>query len=61
MSDILEPRVPGLEYKPLEKHMAESKWQFCNCQTCQEKRFKLDSMPGKKIDYSTFRLPGENY
>jgi len=55
------PRVPGLEYKEINEHVAESKWQFCNCQTCQEKRFKLDSMPGPKIDYQTFRLKDERY
>lgn len=54
-------KVLGLEYKPLESHVGESKWQFCNCQTCQEKRFKLDSMPGPKIDYATFRLKDERY
>ena len=51
----------GLEYKPLEPHTAESKWQFCNCQTCQEKRFKLQNMPGAKIDFNTFRLKDEKY
>ena len=55
------PKVEGLDYKPLEPHTAESKWQFCCCQTCQEKRFKLDNMAGPKIDYTTFRLKGENY
>jgi len=54
-------KVLGLEYKPLEQHVGESKWQFCNCQTCQEKRFKLDSMPGPKIDYQVFRLKDERY
>ena len=56
MREYKFPKVRGLEYKELEQHVAESKWQYCNCQTCQEKRFKLDSMPGKKIDYGTFRL-----
>ena len=46
---------------PLEKHVAESKWQFCNCRTCQEKRIKLQSLPGEKIDFSTFRLKDERY
>ena len=55
------PKVQGLEYKPLEPHMAESKWQFCNCQSCQEKRFKFEILPGPKIDFQTFRLAGERY
>ena len=46
---------------PLEKHTAESRWQFCNCETCQRKRVTLDSMPGEKINYATFRHKGENY
>jgi hypothetical protein len=61
MSVYENPRIEGVEYQPLEKHVSESKWQFCNCQTCQEKRFKLDSMPGPKIDYQTFRLKDERY
>ena len=63
---ILDTRVPiiekeHMEYKPIEKHTAESKWQFCNCETCQEKRFKLDNLPGKAINYKTFRLKDEDY
>lgn len=46
---------------PFETHTAESKWQFCKCRSCQDKRFLLDSLPGKPIDYATFRLPGEKY
>jgi hypothetical protein len=46
---------------PLEKHTADSKWQFCNCGTCQRKRLALNALPGKKIDYATFRHVGENY
>jgi hypothetical protein len=46
---------------PLEKHTANSKWQYCNCETCQRKRMFLDSLPGQKIDYNTFRHKGENY
>jgi len=48
-------------YLPKEKHTADSKWQFCNCESCQDKRFLLDSMPGKPIDYATFRLKDERY
>lgn len=55
------PTLPGMEYKPIEEHTADSKWQFCNCQTCQEKRFRLDCMPGPKINYAKFRLKDENY
>jgi len=61
MNVYQNPRVKCLEYRPLEIHIAESRWQFCNCQSCQEKRFKLDSMPGPKIDYGTFRLKDERY
>jgi oligoribonuclease (3'-5' exoribonuclease) len=49
------------EYAPLEKHVAESKWQFCNCQSCQDRRFLLDSLPGTKIDYATYRHKDEKY
>jgi hypothetical protein len=51
-----EPRLPGLE-----KHTAESKWQFCMCGSCREKRRLLDMLPGKAIDYSTFRHKDEKY
>ena len=46
---------------PLEEHTAESKWQYCNCRTCQEKRMKLESMPGAKIDWNKIRLKDERY
>lgn len=49
------------EYKPLEKHTADSKWQFCNCRFCQDKRFILDSLPGTPIDYQTYRRKDEKY
>jgi hypothetical protein len=49
------------DYKPLETHTAESKWQFCNCTTCQDHRFFLDSRSPDPIDYTKFRLKGENY
>ena len=49
------------EYAPLEKHTAESKWQFCNCKTCQDKRRFLDGLPGERIDYATFRHRDEKY
>jgi hypothetical protein len=42
--------------RPFEKHVAESKWQFCNCQTCQDHRFYLQARSEKTIDFSTFRL-----
>lgn len=61
MDEFKFPKVAGLEYKPLEQHVAESVWQRCNCQTCQEKRFLLDCMPGPKIDYSTYRRKDEKY
>jgi len=52
---------PTIEYEPFEPHTADSKWQFCNCQSCQEKRVRLDRMPGPKIDYATFRNKDEKY
>ena len=55
------PKVEGLEYKALEAHTADSKWQFCCCQTCQELRFKLDNMKGPKIDYAKYRHSDERY
>jgi hypothetical protein len=55
------PKVSGLEYKLLEVHVAESVWQRCNCQSCQEKRFRLDLIPGPKLDYATFRNKDEKY
>jgi hypothetical protein len=61
MDEFKFSKVQGLEYKPLEKHVAESVWQRCNCQTCQEKRHRLDLIPGPKIDYATFRNKDERY
>jgi len=52
---------PTIEYKPLEKHTADSKWQFCNCQTCQETRTRLDRQPGPPVNYSTYRRKDERY
>jgi len=46
---------------PKEKHTADSKWQFCNCQSCQEIRMRIDSMPGVKFDYATYRHRDEKY
>lgn len=45
----------GRQYKPFTKHVAESRWQTCNCQSCQDKRITLDAMPGEKIDWSKFQ------
>lgn len=58
--DVLE-KVEQTLPNPLEKHTADSKWQYCNCETCQRKRLTLDALPGKKIDYATFRHVGEKY
>lgn len=52
---------PPEQFEPFEKHVAESKWQFCKCETCQRKRKFLDSLPGDRIDYATFRLKDEKY
>ncbi len=59
--EIGEFRGPTREYKPMEKHTADSKWQFCNCKSCQDKRYFLDSLPGPKIDFATFRHRDEKY
>ena len=62
MNEHLRPEFDKTrEYKPLEKHVAESKWQFCNCLSCQNKRALLDSLPGKAIDYQTYRRKDERY
>ena len=47
--------------EPLEEHAADSKWQYCLCGSCQSKRHLLETLPGVKIDFNTFRLPGERY
>jgi len=44
-------RYPGLEYKEFTEHVAESRWQTCDCQSCQEKRFLLEQLPGEKIKW----------
>ena len=44
---------------PIETHTADSKWQYCNCRTCQRHRAFLDSLPGPKIDYDKLRLKDE--
>ncbi len=46
------------EFKPLEEHRAESRWQFCNCRSCQEYRFLIESQPGSPIDFKTYRKEG---
>jgi len=58
---IQEMKTVEREYKQLEKHTADSKWQFCNCRSCQDKRFLLDSLPGKPINYKTYRRKDEDY
>lgn len=47
---------PNFAYvKPFDKHVAESDWPTCNCQTCQEVRKTMDSLPGPKIDWKRYR------
>jgi hypothetical protein len=55
------PEVEEVLPNAIELHVADSKWQFCNCCTCQRKRKFLDGLPGAKIDYNIFRLAGERY
>lgn len=49
------------EYAPLEKHVAESQWQTCNCKSCQDRRHLIDSRPGKPVDYAKYRRSDEKY
>lgn len=50
------------EYEPLEVHTAESKWQFCRCASCQDKRQLILSAPSEKpIDFATYRRKDEKY
>ena len=51
----------GREYQPLEEHEAESKWQYCNCLSCQNKRFFLESLPGAQINWDKWRAKDERY
>lgn len=46
---------------PLDEHTADSKWQFCNCRSCQDYRFLIESQPGKQVDFSTYRKKDEKY
>jgi len=54
-------RVPYFEgaeevfANPVTEHIAESRWQTCDCKTCQRKRATYDSLPGKKIDWERHR------
>ena len=63
MSQASFPQIEHLEknYLPLEKHTADSKWQFCNCRSCQDRRRLIDNAPGTKIDYATYRRKDEKY
>jgi|HubBroStandDraft_4_1064222.scaffolds.fasta_scaffold00050_10 hypothetical protein len=61
MNELVNP-VRGLEYKlPLDKHVAESVWQRCNCQSCQEHRHRLETLGRQKINFETFRNKDEKY
>jgi hypothetical protein len=56
------PAIQGMEYKAIEEHVAESKWQFCNCQTCQEKRCRVErASPGTPFKFETYRRSDEKY
>lgn len=58
--DVINRQEQSLP-NPLEKHTAESHWQICNCASCQRFRMLIDSMPGKPIDYATYRHKDEKY
>lgn len=49
------------DYKPLEVHTADSKWQFCMCKSCQDYRFLIESQPGGPINFKTYRHKDEPY
>jgi len=49
MPRFRDPRIKYIE--PFEEHKAENRWQTCNCQTCQEKRFNLEQLPGPRIKW----------
>jgi hypothetical protein len=40
---------------PVKEHLATSRWQSCDCRTCQEKRLMLDSLPGKRWDWERYK------
>jgi hypothetical protein len=66
MSDIKEFSVVGIpDWEPnsesIVEHKAESQWQYCMCRTCQQKRHKMDALPGPPINYDTLRLTAERY
>lgn len=49
--DKSEQELPN----PVTEHVAESRWQSCDCKTCQRKRLMLDGMPGKRFDWYRYR------
>jgi len=56
--------IPKIEQplpKQAEKHTANSQWQFCNCGSCQRIRLNLEALPGRNIDYATYRHKDEKY
>ena len=56
----LDPRI---DYKvPFERHVAESVWQRCGCQSCQEYRNLILTRPGSLImNFETLRHKDERY
>ena len=58
--DFIEREATTL-LNTLEIHMADSKWQFCNCESCQRRRKLIDDTSGTKIDYTTYRKKDEKY
>lgn len=46
---------------PFEKHTADSKWQYCMCETCQRHRKYLQARSDKPINWDTLRLKDERY
>jgi hypothetical protein len=61
MSRTIGMIEPNDQLEPFEKHTADSKWQFCMCETCQRRRKLIDSAPGMPIDYSVHRKKDEKY
>ena len=66
MSNVKQFGVVGIpDWEPpkesITEHTADSRWQYCMCRTCQQKRWKLDHMAGPPINYDKLRLKDEHY
>jgi hypothetical protein len=48
-------------YQVIEEHTADSKWQYCMCRSCQDRRETIEKIPGPPINWDTLRLKDERY